>query len=74
MVEYIHQAGFNKIQQEQMVVNYVKANDRITREAVMTLCRLSGNDASRLLKSMTENGLLERQGKGRWTYYELREQ
>ncbi|MGI5869204.1 MAG: ATP-binding protein [Kiritimatiellia bacterium] len=49
--EYIRQAGFAPIQQEQMVLSYIEKHGRIKRADVMDLCHLSGPQAYRLLKS-----------------------
>ena len=47
---YTRQAGFAPIQQEQMVLSYVRQHGQIKRAEVMELCRLSSDQASSLLK------------------------
>lgn len=67
---YVRQRGFEPIQQEQMVLQYVEKHGRITRAEVAELCRLSGPQAYRLLESLVSKGLLERQGRrGRGVHY-----
>ncbi len=65
--EYVRQAGFDRIQQEQMVLRYVEMHKRITRKEAMELCRIEENPASWLLRSMVKKGLLKapnRRGRG----------
>lgn len=68
---YVRQAGFDPIQQEQMVLQYVHSNGRITRKDVAALCRISEDQASRLLRKLSSDGTLRPQGKGRGTSYTL---
>ena len=58
---YVHQRGFEPMQQEQMVIQYVERHGSIGRGEVAELCRLSPPQAYRLLKR------LEKQGKIRQT-------
>jgi len=58
---YVHQRGFEPMQQEQMVQQYVEMHGSIGRGEVAELCRLSPPQAYRLLKR------LEKQGKIRQT-------
>ena len=60
--EYTRQAGFGRLQQEQMVKNYVTQHGRITRQEVIELCRLTPNQAYKLLISLCNNGFLKKQG------------
>ena len=69
--DYIRQAGFGPIQQEQMVLQYVHAQGRITRSEAAELCRLSLDQAKRLLLRMVAESQLAQQGTGKATYYEL---
>lgn len=59
---YIRQAGFDKLQHEQLVVNWVKQHGSITRGEVMELCRLTGPQAYKLLKRLAESNSLKKQG------------
>lgn len=67
--EYIRQAGFAPIQQEQMVLSYLDKHKSIKRADVMDLCHLSGPQAYRLLKKLTDKGLLKKTGEKRHAAY-----
>lgn len=67
--EYIRQAGFAPIQQEQMVLNYIDKLGSIKRADVMDLCHLSGPQAYRLLKKLTDKGLLKKTGEKKHAVY-----
>ena len=49
---YVRQTGFDPIQQEQMVMSYIKEHEAIKRTEVADLCRISPFQAKRLLKKM----------------------
>ncbi|MDP9515656.1 ATP-binding protein [Pseudomonas protegens] len=68
---YTRQAGFTTIQHEQMVFNYVQQHGQIQRAEVMDLCRLSPDQAAKLLKRMKDKGALIQQGERRWAVYKL---
>ncbi|AUG00243.1 ATPase [Pseudomonas sp. 09C 129] len=68
---YTRQAGFTTIQHEQMVLNYVQQHGQIQRAEVMDLCRLSPDQAAKLLKRMKDKGALIQQGERRWAVYKL---
>ncbi|MBI6953300.1 DNA glycosylase AlkZ-like family protein [Pseudomonas sp. CCOS 191] len=68
---YTRQAGFTPIQHEQMVLNYVQQHGHIQRAEVMDLCRLSPDQAAKLLKRMKDKGALIQQGERRWAVYKL---
>ena len=55
---------------ETMVNQFVQAHGKITHAESAELCHLSESQAFRLLKGMTERGLLKQVGSGRGTYYE----
>jgi ATP-dependent DNA helicase RecG len=69
--DYIRQAGFDRIQQEQMVIQYIQKNSRITRKDTSDLCRLSTDQATRLLQSLVDENKLLPNGKGRGVFYTL---
>lgn len=60
---YVLQRGFEPIQQEQMVLQFVETHGRITRQETATLCKITDPQAYRLLKTLTGKGLLAREGK-----------
>lgn len=66
---YVRMSGFDKIQQETMVLQYVGAHGRITRREAVELCNLGEDQASRLLRRLTEEGKLDQRRRGRGTFY-----
>ena len=68
---YTCQAGFTTIQHEQMVSNYVQQHGQVQRAEVMDLCRLSPDQAAKLLRRMKDKGALIQQGERRWAVYKL---
>jgi ATP-dependent DNA helicase RecG len=68
---YVRQAGFDAIQQEQMVLKFIQAHGGIKREEAMTLCRLNKDQAYRLLKKLTNTGVIRFEGKGKGGRYVL---
>jgi ATP-dependent DNA helicase RecG len=66
---YIRQAGFDPIQQEQMVLNYIDTHGAIKRADVAELCRISLPQAYHLLRRLKEKGLLKQHGLKRHTFY-----
>ncbi len=67
---YVRQRGFDSLQQEQMVLQYVEEHGRITRWEAAELCRITGPQAYRLLDHLVQQGLLARRGKrGRGVTY-----
>jgi ATP-dependent DNA helicase RecG len=56
-------------QQEQMVLQYVKNHGRITRNEASELCRMSEDQATRLLRKLHVSKKLKLMGKGRGAYY-----
>ncbi len=67
--EYIRQAGFAPIQQEQMVLNYIEKHGNIKRADAADLCHISLFQASRLLKRLADNGFVDQVGQGKGTRY-----
>jgi ATP-dependent DNA helicase RecG len=70
-VEYTRQAGFDNLQQIELIKNYVRQEGRIKREDVATLCRLTLRQASYRLTQMEKAGQLQRHGESRGTHYTL---
>ncbi len=68
-VRYIRQAGFDRIQQEQMVLSYISKHGSIKRADVIELCRLTPMQAYRLLKRLKEKGEIEKHGVKRYSFY-----
>lgn len=68
-VGYVRQRGFDSVQQEQMVLQYVESHGQITRAETAQLCQLSPDQAKRLLKRLIDKGLLEMIGSRRTAIY-----
>ncbi|MDP2796014.1 MAG: ATP-binding protein [Methanoregula sp.] len=52
--EYVRSKGFEPLQQEQMIIEYVKEHGIIRRAEVADLCKISDDQVKRLLKSNSE--------------------
>lgn len=70
--EYVRRRGFDRLQMEQMILEYVRSHGRITRREVMELCRVGEWQAVYLLKRLVAGGHLEKSGSGRNTFYRLK--
>ena len=69
-VSYVHAKGFESEQMEQMILQYVKAHGKVTRQEAMELCRINENQAAYLLKKLVKSGDLQRVGLGRTAGYQ----
>ncbi|MBI4604122.1 MAG: ATPase, partial [Planctomycetes bacterium] len=69
--DYVRQAGFDPLQQEQMVLKYAKKHGRITRGETAELCRIGLDQASRLLRKLVSGKQLKKHGGGRGAFYKL---
>lgn len=72
--QYVRQRGFEPLQQEQLVVQYVEAHGRIKRREVAELCKIGPAQATRLLRRLVKKGELNMHGQKRGTWYELSEE
>jgi ATP-dependent DNA helicase RecG len=68
---YVHQRGFEPLQQEQMVLQYLEKHGRITRREVAELCKISPSQAKRLLSKFLKSGKTIKKGDRRTSHYEL---
>jgi ATP-dependent DNA helicase RecG len=66
----IHQRGFEPIQQEQMVLQYLQKHGSISRSEMAQLCKISENQARTVITRLLKHGQMARSGKGRGTRYE----
>jgi ATP-dependent DNA helicase RecG len=66
---YVRVRGFDQLQQEHMVMQYVDAYGQITRTQAAELCQLGSDQASRLLRRLALEGKLERRGERRGAVY-----
>ncbi len=70
---YVRQAGFDPIQQEQMVLAYIDKHGAIKRAEVAELCRLSLPQAYHLLKKLEKQGKVKQFGNMRYSVYKREE-
>jgi len=69
---YIRQAGFEPIQQEQMVLSYIEKHGSIRRADVMELCQITKDQAYKLLTRLKEKGQIIQIGTLKGAVYELK--
>jgi predicted HTH transcriptional regulator len=67
---YVRQRGFEPLQQEQMVLQYVEKHGRITRREVADLCRIGPHQATRLPGRLVKARRLVRRGERKGAWYE----
>jgi ATP-dependent DNA helicase RecG len=67
--EYVRQKGYEPIQQEQMVIQFVQTHGKITRKQVSELCKTSSLQAKNLLVGLVRKGVLHLHGKTKGAYY-----
>ncbi|OYY39422.1 MAG: ATPase [Halothiobacillus sp. 35-54-62] len=70
-VAYTRQAGFSRLQHEQMILGHVQHHGEIRRNEVMDLCHLNKDQASRLLSKLKAEGKLVQHGNKRGSFYRL---
>lgn len=70
--EYIRQAGFAPIQQEQMVLNYIEKHGCIKRADVMDLCQITQDQAYKLLLRLKNRGAVIQTGERKGAVYALK--
>jgi ATP-dependent DNA helicase RecG len=69
---FIRQSGFDSIQQEEMVINYIKAHGSISRAETMELCRNTKFQAYTLLKKLKDQQRILSFNSGKYTRYQLK--
>jgi ATP-dependent DNA helicase RecG len=67
---YVRQRGFEPLQQEQMVLQYVEKHGRITRREAAELCRLASHQARDLLARLVQRGEVSMRGVKKGAFYE----
>ncbi len=67
---YVRVHGFEPVQQEQMILQYVDAHRTITRGQAAELCRIHPRQARRVLRDLVGRGELVLLGQRRGSYYE----
>lgn len=68
--DYVRQAGFDPIQQEQMVLTYIDKHGSIKRAEVMALCRITKDQAYKILNRLKKSGEIRLQGTHKAAFYE----
>lgn len=68
---YVRQAGFDALQQEQMVLKFIQAHGKIKRADVMELCRLTRDQAAKLLTRLAKESKIYKHGERRGAYYDF---
>jgi len=66
---YVRQAGFDTIQQEQMILNFIEKHGSIKRSDVIELCRVSKDQAYKLLAKLKKQGMIELEGEKKHAVY-----
>jgi ATP-dependent DNA helicase RecG len=67
--DYVRTRGFDRIQQEEMVLTYARQHGSIARREAAELCQLSDDQASRLLRGLVAAGRLKMEGSRRSARY-----
>ncbi len=68
---YVHTRGFDPIQQEQMILKFIDKHGKITRSQASELCKISKDQAYRLLRKLCNQDILVMRGESRnLSYYE----
>jgi ATP-dependent DNA helicase RecG len=68
---YVRRRGFEPIQQEQMILQYIQAHGRITRREAAELCQVKDYQAYHVLRKLQRQGQIKLVGKGRGAWYEM---
>ena len=68
---YVRRRGFEPIQQEQMILQYIQAHGRITRREAAELCQVKDYQAYHVLRKLQRQGQIKLVGKGRGVWYEM---
>jgi ATP-dependent DNA helicase RecG len=66
---YVRVHGFEPLQQEQMILQYVEAHGQITRNQAADLCGLSPDQANRALRRLVSADKLGQQGENKGRVY-----
>lgn len=66
---YVRTHGYDRLQQEQMILTYIRAHGSIARREAADLCQVDSTSAARLLQAMRESGVLRLVGERRTARY-----
>jgi len=71
-VQYHHSVDTKGVSdEEEIILDYVRKNDRVTKNQAADLLEVSASTATRLLRRMVEEQVLKRNGRARNTYYTI---
>lgn len=70
-VEYARQVAFDSLQQVELIRNLARQQERVKREDVVNLCRVTAKQAHRRLVQMVKDGILIQHGEKRGSHYVL---
>lgn len=71
---YVRVRGFDALQQEHMITQYVREYGSITRSAAASLVQVAPEEASRLLRGLVSRDVLVMVGERRAAHYKLPEE
>ena len=66
---YVRLRGYDRIQQEQMILTFVRAHGSIARREAADLCQIDSGSAARVLRAMRHAGVLDLIGERRTARY-----
>ncbi len=66
---YMRDRGLDAVKRREMVLDYARTWGSITNEKCRDLCGVNFHQATRLLADLCRQGLLRREGRGRYTRY-----
>lgn len=70
---YVRQTGIDRIRYPEMIIKFAKSNNgKIARKEAADLLKIRETQAYRVLKKMSDEGLLILVGKGKYAYYKLK--
>ena len=69
--QYVRARGYDRIQQEQMILTFVRGHGSIARRQAADLCRLDSASAARVLRALRDSGDLDLVGERRTARYVL---
>ena len=70
---YVRQTGIDTIRYPEMIIKFAKSNNgKIARKEAADLLKIRESQAYRVLKKMSDEGLLLLVGKGKYAYYKLK--
>ena len=71
-IGYVRQVDIEEARYSELIINLAKTNDFISRSDVVQLLHVNDNSAYRLLKKLTDQGVLDSVNKGRYAKYRYR--